>query len=227
MGDLPTSERQGQMIHTFLFIDTEFTSLEHPELISLGITTNDGKELYAERTDFARERCSGFVMSEVLPLIGYSYSAAVTAAELTSRLGRWLQPLADRHLIVAYDYAHDMRLFMSAVPEPCRHLLVPLDARWGMSDEALVDYFALPGVIRHHALHDARALHRACERWVASLLVEMQLVERELAILPISRQLAFWRSQFPTLGGLHPARAIAEGMLDAVLQCARSAGAPT
>ena len=80
---------------------------------------------------------------------------------------------------------------MSAVPEPCRHLLVPLDVRWGMSDEALADYFTLPGVIRHHALHDARALHRACERWAASLLGEMHLVERELAILPSARQLAF------------------------------------
>lgn len=210
------------VIHTFLFLDTEFTSLEHPELISLGIATNDDVEFYAERTDFSRERCNGFVVSSVLPLLGYSYDAAATAPELSRRLGRWLELLSDRHLIVAYDYAGDMHLLMTAMPEPCRHLLVPIDVLGSMSDEALTDYFRLPGVIRHHALHDARALRRACEPWVASMLDDLHLVDRELATLPHVQQLTFWRTQEADLGDVQPARAVAEGMLDAVLRCARS-----
>lgn len=214
------------MIHTFLFIDTEFTSLEHPELISVGIKASDEREFYAERTDFARERCSGFVVADVLPLLGYSYDAAVTAPELRRRLGQWLEPLFDRHLILAYDYADDMRLFMSVVPERCRHLLIPIDVRWAMSGEHLLDYFAVSGVTRHHALHDAKALRFACEGWTASILRDLELVGRELAGLPRAQQLSFWRTQWPSLGDSYPARAIAEGMIESVRRCARSAAAP-
>lgn len=60
------------MITTFLFVDTEFTSLEHPELVSLGVAASDGREFYAERSDFPRGRCSAFVVSEVLPKLGYT-----------------------------------------------------------------------------------------------------------------------------------------------------------
>lgn len=206
---------------TFLFIDTEFTSLEHPQLISLGITTDHAREFYAERIDFPRQHCSGFVQSQVLPLLGYSYDAAVTAPELSRRLGRWLEPLTDHHLIVAHDYADDLQLFMSAVPECWWHLLIPLDARWGMSDEALAEFFAVPGVIRHHALHDARGLRHACKGWTAVLLDDMNRVERELAELPNARQLTFWRTQWPDLGGLHAVQAICEGLAHRVLACAR------
>lgn len=215
------------MNHTVLFIDTEFTSLEHPQLISLGIATSDDREFYAERTDFPRERCSAYVVSEVLPLLGYSYDAAVTASELRRRLGEWLEPLAERNVIVAYDYAVDMTLLLPAVSEPCRRLLVPIDVSWAMSDQHLEDYFAVSGVIRHHALHDARALRHACEGWTASMRRDLDLVDRELERLPHALQLSFWRRQWPTLGGGHPARAIAEGMLHAVLECARSAAQPT
>lgn len=42
-----------------IFLDTEFTSLLHPELLSLGLVTLDGRELYAEldlRTDIGNTR---------------------------------------------------------------------------------------------------------------------------------------------------------------------------
>lgn len=42
-----------------IVLDTEFTSLLHPKLLSLGLVTLDGRELYAEldlRTDIGNTR---------------------------------------------------------------------------------------------------------------------------------------------------------------------------
>ena len=41
-----------------VFLDTEFTDLLNPELLSLGLATLDGREFYAERTDYNQDDCS-------------------------------------------------------------------------------------------------------------------------------------------------------------------------
>lgn len=47
-----------------LLLDTEFTDILNPELISLGLVSACGQhEFYAELTDFNRSNCTRFVWS--------------------------------------------------------------------------------------------------------------------------------------------------------------------
>ena len=44
-----------------VFLDTEFTSFFQPDLISVGLVAEDGREFYAERTDYRCDECTVFV----------------------------------------------------------------------------------------------------------------------------------------------------------------------
>lgn len=56
-----------------LFLDTEFTDFTNPELISIGLVAEDGREFYAECSEFDRATCNAFVNTKVLPrLVGTS-----------------------------------------------------------------------------------------------------------------------------------------------------------
>lgn len=211
------------MNHTFLFIDTEFTSLEDPHMISLGVAGSDGHEYYVERTDFPRGRCSAFVVSEVLPKLAHSYAAPGSLWQIGERLQNWLDPISGRQLIVAYDYADDWRLFISTMPESSREWFVPVDVRLETCSEALEEYLGRPDVLRHYAIDDARALRHACESWTASMHSQLELVDRELATLSSVERLAFWRAKSPALGDIYPAQAISEGLLPRVIDCAKVA----
>ena len=52
------------------FLDTEFTDFVRPDLISIALVSEDGREFYAERTDYREDDCSDFVRETVLPLLG-------------------------------------------------------------------------------------------------------------------------------------------------------------
>ena len=97
-----------------VFLDTEFTNFNLPELISLGLVTEDGREFYAERTDFSREACSAFVHAHVLPLLGRVPGAACDAGTLGERLHGWLEALGEPVCMV-YDYADDWLLLTQAL----------------------------------------------------------------------------------------------------------------
>jgi hypothetical protein len=47
------------------FLDTEFKSFDDCQLISLAIVGEDGREFYAECSDFDRALCSDFVNATV------------------------------------------------------------------------------------------------------------------------------------------------------------------
>ena len=49
-----------------IFLDTEFTKFSYPDLISLALVAEDGREFYAERTDYRQNECSAFVQETVL-----------------------------------------------------------------------------------------------------------------------------------------------------------------
>jgi hypothetical protein len=53
-----------------VFLDTEFSDFTRPDLISLALVAEDGREFYAERTDYTATRCTEFVRETVLPLLG-------------------------------------------------------------------------------------------------------------------------------------------------------------
>ena len=48
-----------------IFLDTEFTDFVRPDLISIGLVIEDGREFYAERTDYRPDTCSDSVRESV------------------------------------------------------------------------------------------------------------------------------------------------------------------
>mgnify|MGYP003705540817 CR=1 FL=1 len=53
-----------------IFLDTEFTDFIDTELISIGLVDENGREFYAESTQYRQEACSDFVRQVVVPLLG-------------------------------------------------------------------------------------------------------------------------------------------------------------
>lgn len=139
---------------TLLFIDTEFTSLQAPDLISVALVDEHGREFYAERSDYPVRACTPFVVAEVLPLLGPERGRKPFGA-IQRELAEWLGPYSGGQAVICCDDHRDWTLFCELMGDA-----VPLWVRvaWIASqlDEAvLVEYFARPGVRRHHALDDA------------------------------------------------------------------------
>lgn len=156
-----------------LFLDTEFTNLARPDLISIGIATVGGTDFYAERTDYRHEDCADFVEDEIIPLLGKTPGAACTALELASRLRDWFDALPEPATIL-YDYEADWQLLHAAfIGDPPRNV----------GAHQLVDHtifrhsaYKLGEVLTysaewppHHALADAQALREGYVRWQAAM----------------------------------------------------------
>ncbi|WP_321930562.1 3'-5' exonuclease family protein [Paraburkholderia guartelaensis] len=96
---------------TRYFLDTEFTSFESCELISLVIVGEDGREFYAEVSDFERGLRSDFVRQTVLLQLGNPPGRAMPARQVCQELPAWLAevPLKPRSLL-CFDYEGDLRL---------------------------------------------------------------------------------------------------------------------
>ena len=149
-----------------IFVDTEFTDFVQLDLISIGLVAEDGREFYAERTDYRREDCSDFVRSVVLPLLGRVAGAACSRTELTSRLRAWFEALPERATLV-FDYFSDWELLSDAFlgddfdapPSNVgdKLLLVEEIAGDPVYQRALNQNFTRD-FPRHHALADARAM---------------------------------------------------------------------
>jgi hypothetical protein len=97
-----------------VFLDTEFTDFVRPDLISIGLVAEDGREFYAERTDYRVDDCSGFVRETVLPLLGGLPDAACSQSELTQRLRDWFEQFPEPATII-YDFESDWRLLAQAI----------------------------------------------------------------------------------------------------------------
>ena len=165
---------------THLFLDTEFTDLQHPELLSLGLVTADGAEHYAE-LDFDApasaavwRRASSFVRENgVQQQWNLIPGATGTAPDMALRTAAWLREQASRlgaPLLIGHDYATDYELLERCLRDAgqwtsVRELVRPWDITrcTGTFEGHLAAdhrYRALSprGLARHHALADAHAL---------------------------------------------------------------------
>lgn len=145
-----------------LFLDTEFTDFQQPDLISLGLVSECGRhEFYAERNDFDLARCSDFVQSTVLPKLGQGLSG-VDRTNLAIALRAWLENVhsfdSQGPVLVLYDFDTDFELFRQALLEQ----LPPWIEGTNVAEEVNPISWARAGLIEspdaHHALHDAREL---------------------------------------------------------------------
>jgi hypothetical protein len=141
-----------------IFLDTEFTDFVDPQLISIGMSSETGEELYAE-IPYDLQRCSEFVRETVLPMLGYSPEAEVTKDGLREKIVQWLCVIRPGSgvLRICYDYQTDWDLFIEAmdgqIPTWCTGRLVA-----DRINELLRHEYHLQNCLpEHHALNDARA----------------------------------------------------------------------
>lgn len=154
-----------------IFLDTEFTDLFDCELISIGMVSEDGQDLfYAERSDYRRAAVSDFVRLAVLPHLGQQAEAVCTRVELDARLWAWFATLPS-HVQIACDSQQDLDLLWDAFGEGLPENLAPkryepahlIDTT--VLHAAVLNYEATQGCW-HHALHDARANRAGWMAWV-------------------------------------------------------------
>ncbi len=149
---VPTDDR------IYVFVDSEFTSLAEPRLISVGAVATDTAAFYCELNDWPEEHCSEFVRESVLPQLE---GAAVPHPVAADAFARWIAERAESAPVtIVSDSGFDRwaladLLGREDLPAGAKWRCVPLDA------ERLDDSARALGLRRHHALADARALRHA------------------------------------------------------------------
>lgn len=165
-----------------IFLDTEFTDLLNPELLSLGLVTLDGREFYAEldlTTDTGKARIkasSAFVQSGIFDMWGLVPGATGTELEMGRRTGEWLLALAAEtgtQIEIAFDYGMDYELMeyvirdaglwdqVCEVVSPVNVNPITGTITGELGAEACFSELSKRGLKRHHALADALALRAA------------------------------------------------------------------
>jgi hypothetical protein len=144
-----------------LFLDTEFTDFVNPELISIGIVDENGREFYAESTSFRREACSEFVKETVIPLLGQYPSGIVgTKQHIAYRLSHWLEEYREWEdgVIICVDYQTDWDLLVDLLAESQVMEFITADNIWKDLDlQKIEDWWKQTDYPRHMALYDAMA----------------------------------------------------------------------
>ncbi|MCX8005074.1 MAG: GNAT family N-acetyltransferase [Burkholderiaceae bacterium] len=142
----------------FVFIDSEFTSLVEPRLISLGAVATDGAAFYCELSDWPREAASEFVRARVLPQLDGEALPHPAAAAL---FGRWL---AERNRGAAVTLVSDSGFDRWALADLFGSEDLPPAVGWMRAPVAAEELDAqahAQRLRRHHALDDAYALMHA------------------------------------------------------------------
>lgn len=160
-----------------LFIDCEFHAFEAPRLLSIGPVGDDGRQLYVELSAAsALLDASEFVRESVVPQLGLMPHRVATQPELGRRVGEWLLGHGEEPVAVHYDFHTDFDLLEeslklagfwesmkdSLIPTHIGYLIGQPDVEQAM-ERSWADSFAADGILRHHALADARALRAGFE----------------------------------------------------------------
>ena len=146
-----------------IFLDTEFTDFDDPDLISIGLVDESGREFYAESTEYRQEACSDFVRQVVIPLLGEPKNRIVgNYFEIARQLNEWLKFYNDE-VVIAIDYLGDWQLLvklLSLLPEEELVQNVKGLNIYGDLDIMALEYYWAEvdafGHKEHHALYDAR-----------------------------------------------------------------------
>lgn len=145
-----------------IFIDTEYTDILSPCLISIGMASEYGEEFYAE-VPYPNHVCSEFTKEWVLPLLGRDPYAYFSLTNLHFEIIKWLEIVRRKNedVCICVDSETDWHLFTKAlnnrIPEWCSCRLIDNE----IVELMLYDFFKDPAYTEHHALHDALANRHA------------------------------------------------------------------
>jgi RimJ/RimL family protein N-acetyltransferase len=153
--NVPSPVLRPDPTQTYVFIDSEFTDLTAPQLISVGAVATDSTAFYAELQGWSPERASAFVQTTVMPLLdGDAVPVELGAEALTE----WL---AERARRTPTTIISDSGFDRWALAELFGREDLPPNVRWQrvpITYEALDEAAQQLNLRRHHALDDARAL---------------------------------------------------------------------
>jgi len=163
---LPSQRLQPDARRCHVYVDSEFTRLVQPQLLSVAAVADDGAEFYAEIADTLDEsaggplsdRCSDFVRRIVLPLLE---GGAQPRSEVARRFGEWL---AQRALVGPVTVVTDSGFDRWALADLMQQEDLPPGVDWlrvPIAYETLDETAGRLALRRHHALDDARALRKA------------------------------------------------------------------
>lgn len=142
---------------TRYFVDTEFTDFIDCQLISIGIVGQDGREFYAEVSDYSDAACNTFVRAAVLPQLGQFSGRSMPFTQLREELLAWLSAVSPKaQPVMCFDFRGDYELVFDLldgqIPDAWECQLIAGQVDTGQQEA----YFRKHGG-RHHALYDARA----------------------------------------------------------------------
>ena len=139
-----------------VFIDTEFTSLIDPQLISIGLVAETGEEAYFE-VPFDRTICSEFVRDVVIPLLIQDQITQISSDLLRNNVVQWLKLIkaTGKNVEICFDHEYDWKLFSSVVGDVS--WIKPRNIDYELSLLLLEDFYATNNLAEHFALNDARA----------------------------------------------------------------------
>ncbi|MCS6944829.1 MAG: GNAT family N-acetyltransferase [Sutterellaceae bacterium] len=147
-----------QVGRVYVFIDSEFTSLVAPRLISLGAVSSDGAAFYCELSDWPREAASEFVRARVLPQL---HGEGLPHPDAAERFARWL---AERSRRAAVTLVSDSGFDRWALADLFEREDLPPGVAWiraPVPPEELDAQAQALHLRRYHALDDAYALMHA------------------------------------------------------------------
>lgn len=157
-----------------MFFDTEFIEDGRTiELISIGIVSEDGRELYLENTEVDLERASDWVKANVVPYLGRR-DASATRSEIRDNLIEFVGDDLDPQFWAyygAYDWVALCQLFGTMMDLPSNFPMFHMDVKqW--AEHLDIARFTHPNEMEHHALHDAR--------WTRAAWESLRRFEREI-----------------------------------------------
>lgn len=156
----------------YLYLDTEFTGLDQskPDLISIGLVDDSGREFYAELPESHwGVQCNEWVHFNVLPhLWGGEY--VQSEASIREKLVEWIESVGGSCVIVTdcpdADFFMQLKRLLPQWPKNLTPWPIQFSV-WSMGDDMqpelqqLIDQYYVSGRHEHHALHDAHALRCA------------------------------------------------------------------
>lgn len=149
-----------------VWVDTEFSDFQQPKLISIGLVSECGEELYVviaegQQGGWRRSDCLEWVVEHIVPTLEIEFM--VTIEEAARRVRDYLVRVRDEAGVDVYaDYSTDLALVRSLLlSSGFDYSAVGGIATWhrhplGMYGQSVADEI-LERSRRHHALDDARA----------------------------------------------------------------------
>ncbi|RJX30892.1 MAG: hypothetical protein C4516_09120 [Oxalobacter sp.] len=148
----------------YVFLDTEFTSLEKRQLISIGLVSLCGEHIfYREVQGYKYLNCSDFVKKHVLPQLSRKWGTMIPLPEIRHLLLDWFSRLhLDKggNLTVIVDNEYDveqLRELMGQLP----NWIEVENIGHRLDSNAFEGFLNENNLKPHHALNDARANRHA------------------------------------------------------------------